>query len=51
MLRPAGTVFLGADRVDAMSEGEVIPAGTPVRVVGIRGASVLVRPIREGGEP
>jgi membrane-bound serine protease (ClpP class) len=49
MLRPSGSVVLdglgGADgtRFDAVSEGEVIPAGSRVRVVAMRGGSLVVR--------
>jgi membrane-bound serine protease (ClpP class) len=43
MLRPSGVVVVDGERLDAVSEGEVIPAATRVLVVGVRGSSVVVR--------
>ena len=43
-LRPYGVAVIGGKRVDAMSEGQVVEAGTPVRCVGVRGTTVVVRP-------
>lgn len=43
-LRPAGVAVIDDRRVDAMSEGPFIDAGTPVLCVGVRGAAVVVRP-------
>jgi membrane-bound serine protease (ClpP class) len=42
-LRPSGTVTIDERPVDAVSEGGMIDAGTPVRVVGTRGGSIVVR--------
>ncbi len=42
-LRPAGAVAIGEERVDVITAGEYIPAGTPVRVVRVRGSRVEVR--------
>src|SRR6185312_894691 len=42
-LRPSGAVEFDGRRVDAMSEGMMIDAGTWVRCVDIRGATVVVR--------
>jgi len=42
-LRPSGTVEIGGVRVDAVSEGEYIPAGTMVQVVKVVGGRVTVR--------
>jgi membrane-bound serine protease (ClpP class) len=47
MLRPSGVVVVEGDRLDAVSEGEVIPAETKIVVVGVRGGSVVVRPAPE----
>jgi membrane-bound serine protease (ClpP class) len=43
-LRPVGRVRLGKRRVDAISEGSFIPAGTEIVVLEWRGAQVVVRP-------
>ena len=40
--RPAGTVRFGEDLVEAVSEGEYIPAGTKVKVVRNEGNRVVV---------
>ena len=42
-LRPSGTVEAGGRLLDAVSEGGMIAAGTPVRIVGTRGSGVVVR--------
>ncbi|WP_418790587.1 NfeD family protein [Phosphitispora sp. TUW77] len=42
-LRPAGTAEFAGDRVDVVSEGGFIPAGTPVRVVLVEGSRVVVK--------
>jgi len=47
-LRPAGTVEIGGLRVDAVSEGEFLPAGTPVKVTKVIGGRVTVRQAKEG---
>jgi membrane-bound serine protease (ClpP class) len=51
-LRPAGTVLIGEERVDAVSESEWIEEGTAVRVVSSEGYRLVVRPLLdpEGGE-
>lgn len=43
MLRPAGTALLGGERIDVVSEGEFLPAGTEIRVVKVEGSRVVVR--------
>jgi membrane-bound serine protease (ClpP class) len=45
-LRPSGTVLIGEERVDAVSESEWIEDGTDVRVVSSEGYRLVVRPIR-----
>jgi membrane-bound serine protease (ClpP class) len=45
-LRPAGTVTLGEERVDAVSESEWIEEGTGIKVVSSEGYRLVVRPIR-----
>lgn len=41
-LRPAGKVAIGHAIIDAISEGEYLEQGTPVRVADIRGNRVIV---------
>lgn len=41
-LRPAGFATLGGRRVDVVTRGDEIPAGTPVRVVEVEGNRVVV---------
>lgn len=43
MLRPAGSIEIGGRRVDALSEAEVIDAGTRVEVVRVSGLKVFVK--------
>jgi membrane-bound serine protease (ClpP class) len=55
-LRPAGTVLVGEERVDAVAESGWVEDGTKVRVVSSEGYRLVVRPLRprdvEGlGEP
>jgi membrane-bound serine protease (ClpP class) len=44
-LRPAGVVLIGDRRVDVLTEGEFIAAGTPVRVTRVEGARIFVEPV------
>ncbi|HHV63186.1 MAG TPA: nodulation protein NfeD [Firmicutes bacterium] len=43
VLRPAGIVQFGDEKLDAVSEGEYIPAGSIVRVVKVEGSKLIVR--------
>ncbi len=43
-LRPSGTVELAGRRVDAVSTGAFVPAGTPVEVVRVHAGHVAVQP-------
>jgi membrane-bound serine protease (ClpP class) len=43
-LRPAGVASFGEARVDVLTEGEFVPAGTPVRVTRVEGSRIFVRP-------
>lgn len=45
--RPAGTVLVGKQRLDAVSEGPYIPAHRTVQVVGRSGAQVVIREVTE----
>jgi membrane-bound serine protease (ClpP class) len=42
-LRPSGTIMVSGKRVDAVTDGEFIEAGSPVRVVRAHGMGLLVR--------
>jgi len=44
-LRPAGVALVNGHRLDVLTEGEFIPAGTPVRVTRVEGARVFVEPV------
>ncbi len=51
-LRPSGMVDFEGRRLDGMSEEGLIPAGTMVRAIGLRGRQVVVRPaVIDGLEP
>ncbi len=43
-LRPAGVAAFDGVREDVLTEGEFVPAGTPVRVTRVEGARIFVRP-------
>lgn len=44
-LRPAGVAQVGDARVDVLTQGEFIPAGTPIRVTRVEGARIFVEPV------
>ena len=44
-LRPAGVAQIDGKRVDVLTEGEFIAAGTPIRVTRVEGARVFVEPV------
>jgi membrane-bound serine protease (ClpP class) len=44
-LRPAGIALIEGKRVDVLTEGEFIAAGTPVRVTRVHGARIFVEPV------
>jgi membrane-bound serine protease (ClpP class) len=44
-LRPSGTALINGRRVDVVTEGPMIPAGTPVKVVAVEGIRVVVRAV------
>jgi membrane-bound serine protease (ClpP class) len=46
-LRPVGTAEFGGERVDVSTEGDFVPAGTPVTVVQAEGMRLVVRPVRQ----
>ncbi len=45
LLRPAGVAMFDGRRVDVLTEGEFIAAGTPVRVTRVEGARIFVEPV------
>jgi membrane-bound serine protease (ClpP class) len=44
-LRPSGTANINGQRIDVVTEGGLIERGTPVKVVEVEGARVVVREI------
>lgn len=48
-LRPAGVATFAGLRVDVLTEGDFVPAGTPVRVSRVEGARIFVRALSETG--
>jgi len=44
-LRPAGIAIFDGKRIDVLTGGEFIAAGTPVRVTRVEGARVFVEPV------
>lgn len=44
-LRPAGIATIDGRRIDVLTEGEFIPAGTTVRVTRVEGARIFVEPV------
>ncbi len=45
ILRPSGMAVIQGRRRDVMAEGAWIDPGTPVRVVGVHGNTLMVRPL------
>lgn len=43
-LRPAGVASIDGERVDVLTEGEFVPAGTAVVVTRVEGARIFVKP-------
>jgi membrane-bound serine protease (ClpP class) len=46
-LRPAGVASIDGRRVDVLTEGDFVPAGSPIRVNRVEGARIFVSPIAE----
>jgi len=46
-LRPAGVIQIGDERFDAMTDGEFVEPGTPVRIVRVEGRKIVVRRLAE----
>jgi membrane-bound serine protease (ClpP class) len=45
-LRPAGIADLEGERVDVVSQGEWIDAGSPIEVIRVEGNRIVVRQVR-----
>jgi membrane-bound serine protease (ClpP class) len=45
-LRPGGVAEIEGARVDVVTEGEYVPAGTPIEVIADEGYRRVVRPVR-----
>jgi membrane-bound serine protease (ClpP class) len=50
-LRPSGTAIIDDERVDVVSQGDFLSAGTAVQVVNVSGSRVEVKGVRELAEP
>jgi membrane-bound serine protease (ClpP class) len=46
-LRPSGVASIEGKRVDVLTEGDFVPAGSPIRVNRVEGARIFVRPLAE----
>ncbi len=44
-LRPSGTIIVDNKRIDVLSDGTYLPAGSRVRVIQVEGAKIVVSPI------
>ncbi len=44
-LRPSGVAQINGQRVDVLTEGGLIERGTPVKVVAVEGARIVVRAV------
>jgi membrane-bound serine protease (ClpP class) len=47
-LRPAGVATVDGERVNVLTEGEFVQAGTPVEVTRVEGSRIFVRPFPPG---
>jgi len=47
VLRPAGIAEIDGHRVDVVSEGELVEAGTPIEVLRVDGNRIVVRPTEQ----
>jgi membrane-bound serine protease (ClpP class) len=46
-LRPAGVAHVDGRRIDVLTQGDFLPAGTPIKVTRVEGARIFVVPIEE----
>lgn len=49
-LRPAGSVLVGEERLDVVSEGGYIEQGRKIKVISSEGSKIVVREVSEGPE-
>lgn len=49
-LRPAGTIIIGNERIDAVSEGNYIDSNKKVEVIQVEGSRIVVRESKKGVE-
>ncbi|MCM3387978.1 nodulation protein NfeD [Ureibacillus chungkukjangi] len=49
-LRPSGTIIVGNERIDAVSEGSYIEANKKVEVIQVEGSRIIVRETKKGVE-
>ena len=47
LLRPAGFATVDGERINVLTEGEFVQAGTPIEVTRVEGARIFVRPSAE----
>lgn len=47
LLRPAGVIVVEGRRLDALSEGDFIPAGSKVKVTRVEGSKIIVHKVTE----
>ncbi len=47
VLRPTGIADFEGVRLNVSSEGDFVPAGTPVRIVKVEGSKILVRAVKQ----
>ncbi|KGR74527.1 NfeD family protein [Ureibacillus sinduriensis] len=47
-LRPAGTIIVGNERIDAVSEGSYVEANRKVEVIQVEGSRIIVRETKKG---
>jgi membrane-bound serine protease (ClpP class) len=46
-LRPAGVADIDGERVDVVTEGEYVPAGTPIEVIELEANHLVVRAVQD----
>lgn len=49
-LRPAGVARIAGDRVDVVTQGDFVPAGSAIEVLRVEGNRIVVREVRDEAE-
>lgn len=49
-LRPAGSIEVGGDRLDVVTEGGFVSVNSPVKVILVEGGRIVVRPVKKTQE-